>query len=736
MFRKVGSAVHLGTRAYQSGHERHAHSVAASQSYFLDGSRQLDVSDILKKHAETYALSENPRDYLFEAIRANTTQASNENNDGFSRSELLNWNPKLGMAVYQTYREKPHHVNHKTDIAKAARGIIFDAHYNQDTPALDNCPRCALETRKVANRDESGLHCKRCGHLCKDEFVEILLGVDTKKDPVFARGVRAGHLNAGSMGCNCQRTVCNVCTHVAYAKPEFCNHIARHKGSLWLKEGSSGEWTKRTPIDIERLFKRAGYNPDLTDFCYAKHADFEARKAFEYCLDVVFDEYSRVDQPADPKALSIELFRMAKAATRAGYELDGDGIPTKEAMTKETEELLAAAQGMGKAASRGRSRGRGQRKTANEFYVVRVNDQPYDTHAGETLEAALVNAGDPHAEEGNDVKYCIVEADSAEDATGMYDEASEKEALIISDVPPEEEIQIVPQGGPGMPGQPGMEQQPGVPPKSPGDLEEEMMAPPEMGEQPMETENLGMEPAPPGASAPSKKGAKQYKFARSYRDWAVDVSEQGNARVVDGGGAPVLIVRGHKGSPAERREFGRKVMASILEAGVMKTADKMNGVFVRRADVTQYATNDHELPYSVPTESPLGGGEKQNDMTENRAAPESTVLGDEDDDMTDGRPKLQDRVINEGGNDNVGDYPREVSPVTREDNNDMEESRTGPGVGESVLKNETHDHAEKVAAKAAEKLAAYQERSQKLFASKIARIQEAHAAELKTGSSP
>lgn len=236
----------------------------------------LNIQDALAKVAKEYDISANPADYMYEAVRALTANVPNENGDAFHKGELQRFDHRLGCAVYQTFILKPHHVNHKTDNPKTARGVILDAHYNDDSPALPSCPACNARTAEKEDRDPTGIHCKKCGQVVKDEFVEILIAIDKKKDPAFADGVRTGQLNATSMGCVCDSTTCNVCQHVAYSKAEFCKHIRSGK---------------------KKVFKTASGD----------------KVAFEWCNNVTFTEQSRVDQPADPKALQREVLQLAAA---------------------------------------------------------------------------------------------------------------------------------------------------------------------------------------------------------------------------------------------------------------------------------------------------------------------------------------------------------------------------------------------------------------------------------------
>lgn len=278
----------------------------------------LDIGQALKKVAKEYDISDNPQDYIYEAVRACTAGVANENGDAFSRDELLRFDHRLACTVYQTFILKPHHINHRADNPKTARGVILDAHYNDNAPPLEQCPNCNAHTASAEGRDRTGLYCRACGVTVRDEFVEILLGVDKTKDPSFAEGVKTGTLNATSMGCVCDSTTCNVCDHVAYNRNEFCQHI---------KGGNK-----------KKVFKTAAGD----------------RMAFEWCNNVIFTEQSRVDQPADPTALQTEILELA------AQKVTAESLP--EALRNETEllklsrrivELESAVSNMHKAAQGG-----------------------------------------------------------------------------------------------------------------------------------------------------------------------------------------------------------------------------------------------------------------------------------------------------------------------------------------------------------------------------------------------
>jgi hypothetical protein len=248
---------------------------AKAASVYQDGSREISVKDMLDKVAKDYNISDNPHDYIFEAARAVTAETANENGDAFERSELLRFDHRLAKAVYQTFILKPHHINHRADNPKTARGLVLDASYNDLSPVMEICPGCDAKTASVEARDSSGINCRKCGHAVKDEFVELLIAIDTKKDPTFAEGVKRGSLDSLSMGCEAGYTDCSICENRARTVNQFCSHI---------KSGNK-----------KKIFKTAS-GPKMS---------------YEKCGEVVFTEISRVDQPADPTAKQREVFQIS-----------------------------------------------------------------------------------------------------------------------------------------------------------------------------------------------------------------------------------------------------------------------------------------------------------------------------------------------------------------------------------------------------------------------------------------
>jgi hypothetical protein len=193
------ASLYSGT--YESDGLKFTKSANKIASVYQASASRINVQSVLNQVAKEYDISTDPHDYIYEVARAVTAEIPNENADAFGRSELLRFDHILSKPVYQTFILKPHQVNHRADNPKTARGVVLDASYNDLTPAVVECPSCGTDTTILENRDKSGINCVKCGSTVKDEFVELLLAIDTKKDPVFAEGVRSGSLDSLSMGC-------------------------------------------------------------------------------------------------------------------------------------------------------------------------------------------------------------------------------------------------------------------------------------------------------------------------------------------------------------------------------------------------------------------------------------------------------------------------------------------------------------------------------------------------------
>lgn len=173
-------------------------------------------------------------EYIYVTVRALTADKPNANGDCFPHEELIRIDPVLNRPVYASFIGKGVYINHKnTDDPRYAKGIVLDARYVAD--------------------DEN------------DKYVELLLSIDKKKDPAFARDVERGLINKFSMGASVKYTRCSVCNNEARTKEDFCEHIAKQKMQKVHFNG------------VEKL-------------------------AYELCYGVTYNEISAVSDPADESA--------------------------------------------------------------------------------------------------------------------------------------------------------------------------------------------------------------------------------------------------------------------------------------------------------------------------------------------------------------------------------------------------------------------------------------------------
>ena len=224
-------------------------------SFYMDGGLALDIEAALDTVADAYAISRDPDDYLLIPTRANSSNRPNDNLDGWTTEELLEFDPMVAKRRYSTYVLKPHFVNHNAVSPKLSRGVILDAHYNDANPATDDLMK------------SFNLHTGR--DIDKDEFVETLIAMDMTKDPTLAEAYKSGSVKTFSMGCDVEATRCSIpeCRNVATNTWQFCDHIKN---------------------------KHARHS--------VKCEDGKTRTAFEWCLGTVFAEESVVDGPADKDA--------------------------------------------------------------------------------------------------------------------------------------------------------------------------------------------------------------------------------------------------------------------------------------------------------------------------------------------------------------------------------------------------------------------------------------------------
>jgi hypothetical protein len=233
--------------------------------------------------------------YLYARIRAISSRV-NKNHDGWPSVELAGSSEVFdkhtaaegGFTVeanadaefgYSTFLGKPIFVDHHNSNPERARGVIVDAKLHVEdhkTASLD--PYYASDDCDPSHKPAA--------------WVELLLEVDAKSFPKLAQAIIEGSKDAKkgidgfSMGCDVERSVCNICTKEASSPDEYCKHI-QMKGAEF-KHPKTGKVVQ----------------------------------SYENCYGIRFFEISAVFDPADETALIREVRHEARTKTAADSVAD------------------------------------------------------------------------------------------------------------------------------------------------------------------------------------------------------------------------------------------------------------------------------------------------------------------------------------------------------------------------------------------------------------------------------
>ena len=203
---------------------------------------------------------------------------------------------------FRTFVGRPVFIDHNNSDPQRTRGVVVDAMLHIEPVykiASDSYWGSAPENHKP------------------ETWIELLLEVDGKTFPKLAKALVQGHVNAVSMGCNVEYTLCSICNHKAATVDEYCDHV-RKKGTTF-KTGR-----------VDKI-------------------------SYEDCYNVNFFEISAVFDPADVTALFTEPVIKHAAVKPVSEDLDflsNNRINPKSILGKEargSENLLAAAFGAGEA---------------------------------------------------------------------------------------------------------------------------------------------------------------------------------------------------------------------------------------------------------------------------------------------------------------------------------------------------------------------------------------------------
>jgi len=176
---------------------------------------------------------------------------------------------------FRTFIGRPIFIDHNNSDPQRTRGVIVDAMLHIEPShktSADSYWGGAPDNHKP------------------ETWIELLLEVDAKSFPKLASALVEGKVNAVSMGCNVEYTVCSVCNHKAANVDEYCNHIKK-KGTTF-KTGN-----------VSKL-------------------------AYEDCYNVNFFEISAVFDPADVTALFTEPVKTSHVKTAMDLPQDYSEILT------------------------------------------------------------------------------------------------------------------------------------------------------------------------------------------------------------------------------------------------------------------------------------------------------------------------------------------------------------------------------------------------------------------------
>jgi hypothetical protein len=167
---------------------------AATSSVDMAKAAILDAPKTLPFFAERYNISAKIEDYILVPVVMMPSVLPNRNCVGFPYEELASANPDTGCLGFQTWKNKPTHIDHVNKDYTKAKGIIFE----------------------TAFRRLSGAK----GNLWK---VMCLAGFDRSRDPVLANAILTGERRAYSMGAWTSRFTCSICG--CEANKKTCDHI-------------------------------------------------------------------------------------------------------------------------------------------------------------------------------------------------------------------------------------------------------------------------------------------------------------------------------------------------------------------------------------------------------------------------------------------------------------------------------------------------------------------------------
>jgi hypothetical protein len=232
--------------------------------------------------------------YLYARIRAISSRV-NKNHDGWPSVELAGGQDAFDRFAsqriasftveadkgaeygYSTFLGKPVFVDHHNHDPERARGVVVDA-------------KLHVEDHKTSGLDP--YYSTAPDNHLPPTWVELLLEIDAKSFPKLAASIIEGSRDSSkgidgfSMGCDVEKSVCNICKNAAYSPDDYCEHV-RLKGAHFDYIDDNGHKT--------------------------------SKKSYEDCYGIRFFELSAVFDPADETALLRELIHR-EGSTKESFD--------------------------------------------------------------------------------------------------------------------------------------------------------------------------------------------------------------------------------------------------------------------------------------------------------------------------------------------------------------------------------------------------------------------------------
>ena len=219
--------------------------------------------------------------YMYVRLRAISSRV-NKNNDGWPSVELAGGpdifehhakQSSTGFTVeasegsneygFATFMGKPNFIDHNNSDPGRARGVVVDSKL-----------RVLPIEHVAASGDDYWTGASLDPEHTPPTEIELLIEIDAKEFPVYAKAARNGDIDGFSMGCDVERSKCSHCGHEATNPDEYCSHI--------LMKGAHHDYKT---ADGKRI----------------------SRKSYENCYGIHFFEISGVFDPADETALAREI---------------------------------------------------------------------------------------------------------------------------------------------------------------------------------------------------------------------------------------------------------------------------------------------------------------------------------------------------------------------------------------------------------------------------------------------